>query len=101
MEGSRGHSRLGNWQALGLRWPSRRITHSWRSNENFIRLQDELAGTENRIATERRRYNDTVRDFNTAVQQFPSNVIAGPFSFAPREYFEADEQAQEIPTVQF
>ena len=72
-----------------------------RSNENFIRLQDELAGTENRSATERRRYNDAVRDFNTGVQQFPNNMIAGMFGFSSREYFEASEQAQEVPTVQF
>ena len=64
-------------------------------------VSDELAGTENQIATERRRYNDTIRDFNTGVQQFPNNVIAGTFGFAPREYFEADEQTQEVPTVQF
>ena len=72
-----------------------------RSNENFIRLQDELAGSENRIAVERRRYNDTVRDFNSGVQQFPNNLMAGMFGFEPREYFEADEQALEVPTVQF
>ena len=56
-----------------------------RSNENFIRLQDELAGSENRIAVERRRYNDAVRDFNSGVQQFPNNLMAGMFGFAPRE----------------
>lgn len=72
-----------------------------RSNENFIRLQDELAGSENRIAVERRRYNDTVRDFNTNVQQFPNNLMAGMFGFDSREYFEADEAAQQVPTVQF
>ena len=72
-----------------------------RSNENFIRLQDELAGSENRIAVERRRYNDAVRDFNSGVQQFPNNLMAGVFGFEPREYFEADEQALEVPTVQF
>ena len=72
-----------------------------RSNENFIRLQDELAGSENRIAVERRRYNDTVRDFNTRVRQFPNNLMAGLFGFDPHEYFEADEGAQEVPTVEF
>ncbi|HIM14345.1 MAG TPA: LemA family protein [Acidobacteria bacterium] len=72
-----------------------------RSNENFIRLQDELAGSENRIAVERRRYNDAVRVFNTNVRQFPNNLMAGTFGFDSREYFEADEAAQAVPTVQF
>ena len=72
-----------------------------RSNENFIRLQDELAGSENRIAVERRRYNDAVRDFNTRVRQFPNNLIAGLVGFGPRQYFEADEGAQDVPIVEF
>ena len=72
-----------------------------RSNENFMRLQDELAGSENRIAVERRRYNDAVRVYNTNVRQFPNNLMAGSFGFNSREYFEADEAAQEVPTVQF
>ncbi len=72
-----------------------------RSNENFIRLQDELAGSENRIAVERRRYNDAVRVYNTNVRQFPNNLMAGTFGFDSREYFEGDEAAQEVPTVQF
>ena len=72
-----------------------------RSNENFMRLQDELAGSENRIAVERRRYNDAVRVYNTNVRQFPNNLMAGSFGFISREYFEADEAAQEVPTVQF
>ena len=52
-----------------------------KSNENFLRLQDELAGTENRIAVERKRYNDTLRDYNTYVQQFPNNLFAGIAGF--------------------
>ena len=72
-----------------------------RSNENFMRLQDELAGSENRIAVERRRYNDTVRTYNSTVLQFPNNLMAGFFGFNSREYFEADEAAQQVPTVQF
>ena len=72
-----------------------------RSNENFIRLQDEQARSENRIAVERRRYNDAVRDFSARVQRFHNNLMAGMFGFVPREYFEADEQAREVPTVQF
>ena len=72
-----------------------------RSNENFIRLQDELAGSENRIAVERRRYNDAVRVYNTSVLRFPNSMLAGTFGFGEREYFEADESAQEVPDVSF
>ena len=72
-----------------------------KSNENFIRLQDELAGSENRIAVERRRYNDAVRVYNTDVRQVPNNLIAGMFGFGDREYFEAEEGAQEVPVVEF
>src|SRR5271169_1059979 len=56
-----------------------------KSNENFLRLQDELAGTENRIAVERKRYNDTLRDYNTYVQQFPNSFFAGFAGFKPNE----------------
>ncbi|HEY4762737.1 MAG TPA: LemA family protein, partial [Candidatus Sulfotelmatobacter sp.] len=61
-----------------------------KSNENFLRLQDELAGTENRIAVERKRYNDTLQDYNTYVQQFPNSIFAGWAGFKPNEaYFAA------------
>jgi LemA protein len=73
-----------------------------KSNENFLRLQDELAGTENRIAVERKRYNDTLRDYNTYVQQFPNNVFAGIAAFKPNEaYFEASPGSREVPKVNF
>ena len=72
-----------------------------RSNENFIRLQDELAGSENRISVERGRYNDAVRAYNTQVLQFPTNMVAGMFGFSDREYFEADEAAVQVPQVTF
>ena len=73
-----------------------------KSNENFLRLQDELAGTENRIAVERKRYNDTLRDYNTYVQQFPNNVFAGMAGFKPNPaYFEASEGSREAPKVNF
>ena len=72
-----------------------------KSNENFIRLQDELAGSENRIAVERRRYNVAVQEYNTDVRQVPNNLIAGMFGFGDREYFEAEEGAQELPVVEF
>jgi LemA protein len=73
-----------------------------RSNENFMRLQDELAGTENRIAVERRRYNDNLRDYNVYVQQFPNSFFAGIAGFKPNNaYFEASEGSREVPKVNF
>jgi LemA protein len=73
-----------------------------KSNENFIRLQDELAGTENRIAVERKRYNDTLQDYNTYVQQFPASFFASWAGFKPNDaYFKAAEGAREAPKVNF
>lgn len=88
-------SALGRLLAISENYPQ------LRSNENFIRLQDELAGSENRIAVERRRYNDAVRAYNTLVLRFPTNMVAGLFGFSDREYFEADEEAAEVPQVAF
>lgn len=72
-----------------------------KANQNFIRLQDELAGTENRIATERMRYNDTVVAYNTRLRSFPTNVIAGFFHFERADLFEAPEEAATAPKVEF
>ena len=72
-----------------------------KSSENFINLQDELAGTENRIATSRRDYNEAVKTYNTAIVKFPANMIAGMFKFEKATYFEATELANEVPTVDF
>ncbi|MGB9198090.1 MAG: LemA family protein [Terriglobales bacterium] len=73
-----------------------------KSNENFLRLQDELAGTENRIAVERKRYNDTLQDYNTYVLQFPASVFAGFAGFKPNDaYFKAAEGSREVPKVNF
>jgi len=73
-----------------------------KSNENFLRLQDELAGTENRIAVERKRYNDTLQDYNTYVQQFPNSIFAGWAGFKANEaYFAASEAAKQVPKVNF
>ena len=73
-----------------------------KSNENFMRLQDELAGTENRIAVERKRYNDTLRDYNTYVQQFPNSLFAGWAGFKMNDaYFEASEGSRVAPRVNF
>lgn len=73
-----------------------------KSNENFLRLQDELAGTENRIAVERKRYNDTLQDYNTYIQQFPNNLFASWAGFKPNPaYFAASEGARQVPKVDF
>src|SRR6202163_3466565 len=73
-----------------------------KSNENFLRLQDELAGTENRIAVERQRYNDTLKDYNIYVQQFPNSVFASSLGFKPNTaYFAASEGSREVPKVNF
>ena len=73
-----------------------------KSNENFLRLQDELAGTENRIAVERKRYNDTLQDYNTFVGLFPNNIFAGWAGFQRNNaYFTASESSREAPKVQF
>ncbi len=73
-----------------------------KANENFRALQDELAGTENRISVERRRYNDTIREYNVAVRKFPASVFAGFFGFTKKDaYFESAEGAEKAPQVQF
>src|SRR5437867_13024378 len=76
-------SALGRLLAIAENYPN------LKANENFVRLQDELAGTENRIATERMRYNEAVRLFNTSIKGFATNVLAVLFHFKEREYFEA------------
>jgi LemA protein len=72
-----------------------------RSMETFQQLMDELAGTENRLATERMRYNDGVKTFNDMVQTFPNNLVAGFFHFAPAQSYPVPEQAKELPKVDF
>lgn len=73
-----------------------------KSNENFLRLQDELAGTENRIAVERKRYNDSVQAYNTYIGLFPNNIFAGWAGFQRNNaYFEAAPTSREAPKVQF
>jgi LemA protein len=73
-----------------------------KSNENFLRLQDELAGTENRISVERGRYNETVRKYNTDIQLFPNNIAASIWGFQRDDaYFKADEAARQAPKVKF
>src|SRR5882724_2836199 len=73
-----------------------------KSNENFLRLQDELAGTENRIAQERRSYNEAVQDYNTYIQLFPNSIVAGMSGFTRNDaYFKADEGSRTAPKVNF
>ena len=72
-----------------------------KANQNFIRLQDELAGTENRIATERMRYNEAVKVYNATIRRFPMRIIAGLFGFERAAFFEAPEAAETPPEVSF
>ncbi len=72
-----------------------------KANQNFMRLQDELAGTENRIAVERRRYNEAVRVYNTKIRSFPTNIMAGMFGFGRADLFQAPEAAKAPPKVKF
>jgi LemA protein len=72
-----------------------------KANQNFIRLQDELAGTENRIAVERMRFNEAVRTFNQMIRRFPQVLFANMFGFTQKAYFEAIQGAQEAPKVEF
>jgi LemA protein len=88
-------STLGRLLVIAERYPE------LKANQTFIRLQDELAGTENRIAVERRRYNEAVRDHNTRVRRFPTNVVASLTGFDARTYFEAQPGARDVPRVDF
>lgn len=72
-----------------------------KANENFLSLQDQLEGTENRIGTARRDYNEAVNVYNTRIRSFPTNIIAGIFGFQKHELFLAQEGAQEVPDVNF
>ncbi|OQA48963.1 MAG: LemA family protein [Bacteroidetes bacterium ADurb.Bin302] len=72
-----------------------------KANQNFLQLQAQLEGTENRISTERKRFNEAVQSFNTKIRRFPNSLIAGIFGFAQKPYFEADQAASVAPTVNF
>ena len=72
-----------------------------KANELFSNLQTELAGTENRIATERMRYNENVQTYNSKIRRFPTNIFAGMLGFEAREYFQITEAEKEVPKVQF
>ena len=88
-------------QALGRLFAVAEAYPELQADENFRQLQDELAGTENRIAVSRQVYNDTVLSYNNAIQTFPGVVIAGPFGFDKREFFESDATQREAPQVDF
>ena len=72
-----------------------------KANENFRDLQAQLEGTENRIAVERRKFNEEVKDYNAYIRSFPKNIIAGMFGFTPKPYFEATAGAEKAPEVKF
>jgi LemA protein len=73
-----------------------------KADQTFLQLMDELSGTENRIAVERMRYNEAVKDYNITVRTFPGNVVAGMFGYKPAtEYFKAEEKAKTVPEVKF
>jgi LemA protein len=72
-----------------------------KANQNFLELQSQLEGTENRISVERRRFNEMVQDYNTYIRKFPNNLIAGMFSFEQRGYFKSDEGSEKAPKVEF
>ncbi len=72
-----------------------------KASDQFIALQDELAGTENRIAVARQHYNEKLYTYNKTVQRFPTSIVAGMSGYYPMQYFEADESAKEVPKVDF
>ena len=72
-----------------------------KANENFINLQSQLEGTENRITVERKRYNDVCSNYNTSIRLFPASIIANMCGFSQKPYFKADEQALSVPKIKF
>ena len=72
-----------------------------KANEQYLALQDELAGSENRIATARNDYNKAAKEYNTSIRKFPANIAASVFGFEKVDYFESDESANQVPTVDF
>jgi LemA protein len=88
-------------QALGRLFAVAEAYPELQADENFRQLQDELAQTENRIAVSRQVYNDTVLTFNTAIQTVPGVLVAGPFGFSRKDFFEVEDAAREAPRVAF
>jgi LemA protein len=86
---------LGRLMVVSERYPE------LKANQNFLALQDQLEGTENRITVARKNFNDAVQEYNVTVRQFPNNIFAGMLGFEKKGMFEADAAAQKAPTVQF
>ena len=72
-----------------------------KADQNFLALQDQLEGTENRISTERKRFNETVSEYNKYIRSFPKNIIANMNGYRPKSYFTASDEAQNAPKVEF
>lgn len=92
-----GEADIGLSQALGRLLAVSENYPELKANENFAKLQDELSDTENKIQAARRFYNGNVRDFNTAIEVFPGNIIAGMFKFTKQEFFELEQEAAKEP----
>jgi len=88
-------SALGRLMVVVERYPD------LKANQNFLELQAQLEGTENRITVERQKYNDIAKGYNTLIRQFPKNIIAALFGFERKVYFEAKEGAENVPKVEF
>ena len=88
-------SALGRLIAIAENYPD------LKANSNFQELQAQLEGTENRISVERRKFNETAREYNTSIRRFPKNIVASMFGFEKRPYFEAEEGSEKAPEVKF
>ncbi|MDR1225674.1 MAG: LemA family protein [Prevotellaceae bacterium] len=88
-------SALGRLMAVAENYPN------LKANQNFLELQAQLEGTENRIAVARKNFNEAVREYNTFIRRFPNNIFAGMFGFQAKGYFEAEQGADKAPKVQF
>ena len=88
-------------QALGRLMAIAESYPDLKANQNFAKLQDELAGTENRIANARKLFIDFTKEYNSMRRRFPTNIVAGMFGFAERPYFQADAGAEQAPNVEF
>ena len=86
-------------QALGKLFALAEAYPDLKANTNFLQLQDQLADVENKISASRRFYNNSVQEYNTAREQFPANLVAGPFGFGPRDFFEAAEGREALETA--
>lgn len=88
-------SALGRLLAISESYPD------LKANQNFLELQAQLEGTENRISVARREFNETSKDYNTQIRRFPKNILAGIFGFSKMSYFEAEAGTEKAPTVEF